>query len=94
MQTVASLLTLPISIMSYVTKQSSHYSSFHGQFGMLLVVLSLVQGYLGSIVHYHSSHVFGIHMSPQAEFFFRKSKPHYDSSLQQPYSVLTLIAVH
>ena len=70
-QTLASVITLPVSMMSYISKQTSHYTSFHGQFGMLLVVLSLLQGYLGTIVHYHHSHIFGVHLTPTLEYGLR-----------------------
>ena len=68
---MASVITLPVSMMSYISKQTSHYTSFHGQFGMLLVVLSLLQGYLGTIVHYHHSHIFGVHLTPTLEYGLR-----------------------
>jgi hypothetical protein len=50
-QLVATFLTLPLTILSYITKYESHYNTTHGQCGLVFSLLATMQGTLGSFVH-------------------------------------------
>ncbi len=64
LQTVATVLSLPLTILSWLGKggtdsSSQHYSSVHGMFGIVFASAASVQGTLGSITHMTFAHTNG-----------------------------------
>lgn len=64
LQTIATVLSLPLTLLSWLGKggtsdSAKHYSSFHGLFGIIFASAASVQGTLGSLSHSMFSHSFG-----------------------------------
>eukprot|EP00946_MAST-07B_sp_MAST-7B-sp1_P002115 g2115.t1 len=53
LQTIASVLSFPLTILSYVSKdgKESHYNSIHGVIGLIFSVSASAQGFIGTYVH-------------------------------------------
>jgi hypothetical protein len=64
LQTVATVLSLPLTVLSWMGKggtnsSAQHYSSVHGMFGIVFATAASVQGTLGSISHMMFAHTNG-----------------------------------
>ena len=64
LQSVATVLTMPLTILSYVTKPESHYNTVHGQGGLIFGLLATVQGSVGTFVHASHQHRMGFVANP------------------------------
>jgi len=67
LQTVATILSLPLTVLSYLGKggseSSTHYTSVHGLFGIIFATAASAQGTLGSLAHASFIHQFGIRVT-------------------------------
>ena len=63
LQTVASVLSLPLTVLSYLGKGGSennaHYTSAHGLFGIIFASSASLQGLLGTFAHASYAHTCG-----------------------------------
>ena len=71
-QLIATFLTLPLTILSYITKYESHYNTTHGQCGLVFSLLATLQGTLGSFVHGAFQHRAGFLGNPILMWKLRK----------------------
>eukprot|EP00943_MAST-04B_sp_MAST-4B-sp1_P002130 g2130.t1 len=71
-QLIATFLTLPLTILSYITKYESHYNTTHGQCGLVFSLLATLQGTLGSFVHGAFQHRGGFIGNPILMWKLRK----------------------
>ena len=62
LQTVATVLSFPLTLLSYFAKDGSgsHYSTFHGGFGLIFSLAATFQGTLGSYAHAAFAHDCGL----------------------------------
>ena len=62
LQTVATVLSFPLTLLSYIAKDGSgsHYSSFHGFFGLIFSLTATAQGMLGTYAHAEFAHECGL----------------------------------
>ena len=62
LQTVATVLSFPLTLLSYAAKDGtgSHYISFHGIFGLVFSLTATAQGMLGSYAHAAFAHECGL----------------------------------
>ena len=72
LQGVATILTMPLTIMSTVTKTSASYGTVHGQGGLIFGLLATFQGTVGTLVHGAHQHRLGFIGKPILMWKFRK----------------------